>query len=271
MHSFACIRALGLATLKGGLRDRLIQSLLLAGLFFLLSTLVFSSFSMRQPLEVAINYSLATVQILAILVTLFLGLNLLSREIETRAGYLLMGQPISRTVYLLGKFYGLCLLNFLIVAFFGLCAALSLPLVKIGLTNAPSIAWGNFFVAQLGILGISLLLGAVTLLFTALATSAVLPFLMTVGVWFIGQSTEAVKNYLEAGLTAQPMPPALKWLVTVAYYLFPNLSLFDFKVYAIYGLTIPPLLAGYALIYGLVYMVILLLLAATLFQKRDMT
>jgi ABC-type transport system involved in multi-copper enzyme maturation permease subunit len=262
---------IGYYTFKGGLRDRLVQSLLLTGLFFLLSTLVFSSFSMRQPLEVAINYSLATVQILTILVTLFLGLNLLSREIESRAGYLVMGQPISRTAYLLGKFCGLCLLSLLVVSFLGLCAAGSLLLVKLGLKDTPAIAWGNFFVAHIGIWMISLLLGAVTLLFTALATSAVLPFLMTIGVWFIGQSTQAVKKYLEAGLGEQQMPQFLSWLVTGSYYCFPNLSLFDFKTYAIYGLALPPLAVGYAMAYGTIYTLILLVLAATLFQHRDMT
>jgi ABC-type transport system involved in multi-copper enzyme maturation permease subunit len=265
------ILTLGYYTFKGGLRDRLVQSLLFTGLFFLLTTLVFSSFSMRQPLEVAINYSLATVQILAILVTLFLGLNLLSREIESRAGYLVMGQPISRTVYLLGKFCGLCLLSLLVVAFLGFCAAGGLLLVKLGLKDTPAIAWDNLCIALLGILYICLLLGAVTLVFTALATSAVLPFLMTIGVWFIGQSTQAVKKYLEAGLGDQPLPPLLQWLVKASYYFFPNLSLFDFKVYAIYGLHIPLPQIGYAVAYGTVYTLILLVLAAALFQQRDMT
>ena len=269
-HLFA-IWAIGLATFKGGLRDRLIQSLLWAGLFFLLSTVVFSSFSMRQPLEVAINFSLATVQILTILITLFLGLNLLSREIETRAGYLIIGQPISRSTYLLGKFCGLCLLSLLVVIILGLCASGSLFLVKLGLQAPPPIVWGNLLVAHLGILEISLLLGAVTLLFTALATSAVLPFLMTIGVWFIGQNTQAVKNYLEAGLAEQPLPSFLTWLVKASYYLFPNLSLFDFKVYAIYGLNLLPQQISYALGYGMTYTLLLLLLATTLFQKRDMT
>ena len=271
MHALSAIWALGRVTLKGGLRDRLIQSLLLAGLFFLLSTLVFSNFSMRQPLEVAINYSLATVQILAILVTLFLGLNLLSREIESRAGYLVMGQPVSRSAYLLGKYCGLALLCLVVVGFLGLCAAGGIVLVRLGLAEAPAVAWANFSLALAGILAIALLLGAVTLLFTALATSAVLPFLMTIGVWFIGQSTQAVKNYLDAGLGGQKTPPLLGWLVTGSYYLFPNLSLFDFKAYAIYNLSLPLQQVAYALAYGALYILLLLLLATTLFRQRDMT
>ena len=269
MQSLSGIWAIGIATFKGGLRDRLIQSLLVAGLFFLISTVVFSSFSMRQPLEVAINYSLAIVQILTILITLFLGLNLLSREIETRAGHGVLSQPLSRAQYLLGKFSGLVLLCCVVVFFLALCAIGGVLLVKIG-EQEQVICWANFGVAILGILLISLLLGAVSLLFSALATSAILPFLATIAVWFIGQSTQAVKNYLDANLADQSLTPLVKAIITCAYYFFPNLSLLDFKVYAIYSLPIPASQACYALAYGLLYTAVLLCLATRLFQARDM-
>lgn len=271
MHSLSGIWAIGIATFKGGLRDRLIQSLLMAGLFFLISTVVFSSFSMRQTLEVAISYSLSTVQTLTILITLFLGLNLLSREIETRAGHGVLSQPISRTQYLLGKFLGLAQLCCVVVFFLALCAIVGILLVKIGGQESQPIHWANFTIAVSGILMISLLLGAVTLLFSAVATSAVLPFLATIAVWFVGQSTQAVKNYLDANLAGPSITPSLKAIITGAYYFFPNLSLLDFKVYAIYSLPLPAAQTSYALAYGLVYTAVLLAIAAGLFQTRDMS
>jgi ABC-type transport system involved in multi-copper enzyme maturation permease subunit len=270
MHSLASIWAIGIATFKGGLRDRLIQSLLLAGLFFLISTVVFSSFSMRQTVEVAINYSLATVQILTILITLFLGLNLLSREIETRAGHGVLSQPLSRTHYLLGKFSGLALLCCVVVFFLAICAMAGVLLVKVGGQEALPIHWENFVVAILGTWMMSLLLGAVTLLFSAIATSAVLPFLASIAVWCIGQNTQTVKNYLDANLADQSITPLLKTIITGAYYFFPNLGILDFKVYAIYSLPIPAGQVCYALVYGLVYTAILLCIATRIFQSRDM-
>ena len=270
MHSLSGIWAIGIATFKGGLRDRLIQSLLLTGLFFLISTVVFSSFSMRQTLEVAINYSLATVQLLTILITLFLGLNLLSREIETRAGHGVLSQPLSRAHYLLGKFSGLALLCCIVVFFLALCAIAGVLLVKFGGQEPQPIHWANFCLAILGILLMSLLLGAASLLFSAVATSAVLPFLMTIAIWFIGQSTQTVKNYLDANLADQSITPSLKAIITGAYYFFPNLSLLDFKVYAIYNLPIPTSQVCFALTYGLVYTAVLLAIATGLFQSRDM-
>jgi len=270
MNSFAGSWAIGLATFKGGMRDRLIQSLLMAGLLFLVSTVVFSSFSMRQTVEVAINYSLSTVQTLTILITLFLGLNLLAREIETRAGHGVLSQPISRTHYLLGKFAGLALLCLTVTAFLSLCAVAGILLVKLGSQDAQAVPWANFAIAVSGILMISLLLGAATLLFSAVATSAILPFLATIAIWFIGQSTQAVKNYLDADLAGQTATPALKAIITGAYYFFPNLSLLDFKVYAIYSLPVSAGQACYALAYGLAYTAVLLAVAGGIFKKRDL-
>lgn len=269
-HPLSAIWAIGMATFKGGLRDRLIQSLLMAGLCFLISTVVFSSFSMRQTLEVAINYGLAVVQTLAILITLFLGLNLLSREIETRAGHGILSQPLSRTQYLLGKFFGLALLCCVIVFFLAFCSVAGVLLVKIAGQEAQPICWGNFGVAIFGILLMSLLLGAAGLLFSSVATSATLPFLATIAVWFIGQSTQAVKNYLDAGLAGQSITPLVKTIITAVYYFFPNLSLLDFKVYAIYSLPLPPAQVGYALAYGLVYTAVLLCIATRIFEAKDM-
>lgn len=270
MRTLSGIWAIGIATFKGGLRDRLIQSLLLTGLFFLISTMVFSSFSMRQTLEVAINYSLATVQMLTILITLFLGLNLLSREIETRAGHGVLSQPMSRTHYLLGKFSGLALLCCVVIFFLTLCAIAGVLLVKFVGQEPQPIHWTNFGISLLGILLTSLLLGAATLLFSAVATSAFLPFLATIAVWFIGQSTQAVRNYIDANLADQSITPSLKAIITGAYYFFPNLSLLDFKVYAIYSLPLPVSQVCYALTYGLVYTAVLLSIATRLFQTRDM-
>ena len=270
MHACTAIWAIGIATMKGGLRDRLIQGLLLAGFFFLFSTMVFSGFSMRQPMEVAINYSLATVQILAVLITLFLGLHLLSKEIENRAGHGVLTQPLGRAAYVLGKFFGLTLLCCIVVAFLAVCACAGILLVQAGTQGAAPIPWEYFGLALVGILLISLLLGAASLLFCSVATSAILPFLATIALWVIGNSTQTVKNYLEANIADKAMTPQLKAIITGAYYVFPNLSLLDFKVYAIYGLPLAPAQVCFALTYGLAYTAVLLALATGLFQKRDM-
>ena len=269
MSTWKPVWALACVTFKGGIRDRLLQGLVLIGLFFLFSMGVFSSFSMRQPLEVAINFGLSIVQILATVMTVVLGLTLISREIESRAGYAILTQPISRGSYVLGKFFGLLALSFLAILSLGTCAGLGIWLTGIGLHEQAAISWLNIAISLLGSFLCCSILAAVTLLFTTLATSAILPFLLTLSVYVIGQSTQAVRHYIESGMSGQ-ISPLFKVPVMGAYYIFPNLSVFDFKAQAVYNLPPPTALLGYAFLYSAAYTAIVLLGAIILFNRRDM-
>lgn len=270
MSAWKPVWALAYVTFKGGIRDRLLQSLVIIGLFFLFSIGVFSSFSMRQPLEVAINFGLSIVQILVTVMTMVLGLTLISREIESMAGYAILTQPISRGSYILGKFFGLVALSFLSVLLLGICAGLGIWLIGIGLNEQASISWLNIIISLFGSFLCCSILAAVTLLFTTLATSAILPFLLTFSVYAIGQSAQAVRHYIESGMSGREISPFFKILVMGAYYIFPNLAVFDFKAQAIYNLPPPTALLGYAVLYSAVYTAIVLTCAIILFNRGDM-
>lgn len=261
---------LAVTTLKGGLRDRLLRGITILGLLFILSTAVFSSFSMRQTLEVAVNYSLSVVQIMTVLITLFLGLNLLSGEIESREGHPIIAQPIERYHYVLGKFGGLILLILLTMVILGVCSVAGVWITSIGMKNTPHIPWINFLIALVGIFLSCSIVGSVTLLFTSFATSAILPFLLTCAVYAIGQSTQPVKRFIESGMTTEYFSPVLKGAVKVAYYVFPNFGLFDFKVEAIYNLHPSIPLFGMSILYALIYIAVTLFVATMIFSQRDL-
>lgn len=263
--------AISVATFIDGYRDRLIQGLLIVGVFFVLSTAVFSSFSMRQPMEVAINYGLSVVQILATILTLFLGLNLISRELESKAGHPVLAQPISRGSYIIGKFMGLLMIVLVILIISGACAALGIWLTTLTLDTPGHVSWAGFIIALYGTFISCTVLGGLTVLFTSLSTSAILPFLLTCGVYAIGQSTQAAKRFIEAELAGVELTPLVKMIAKGAYYIFPNFALFDFKVQAIYDLPESATLLGIATVYGLTYLALTLFGAVILFEKRDLS
>ncbi len=261
---------ISLTTIKGGMRDRLYQGIGLLGIFLIFSTGIFSSFSMRQPLEVSINYSLSVVQIISVVVTIFLGLNLISSEIDSKAGYVIITQPISRTLYILGKFFGFAVLIGTTILLLGVFASLGVWLTSLGIQNAPNISWQNLVISLAGSFEACVVLGAIIILFTSFATSSILPFLLGCAVYAVGQSTQSVVRYIESGMAKNQFPPALKALVKGAYYVFPNFALFDFKVQAIYGLPHPTKLFAVSVAYALVYSALSLYVATVVFEKRDL-
>ena len=60
-------------------------------------------------------------------------------------------------------------------------------------------------------------------------------------------------------------------IVKLAYYLFPNLALFDLKATAAHGLAVELPRLGFSLIYGLGYVVAVLALAIILFKRKELT
>ena len=75
-----------------------------------------------------------------------------------------------------------------------------------------------------------------------------------------------VENPQTAGITVAPITVKL---VQAAYYIFPNLSLFDIKTQAAHGLTIPMTYVFWTLCYGIVYICLVIIFAAFLFRKKE--
>ena len=59
------------------------------------------------------------------------------------------------------------------------------------------------------------------------------------------------------------------WIVTGIHYLLPNLEKFDVKHLVVYNMAIEPAYVGGAVLYGLLYIVFLIGLAAAIFERRD--
>jgi Cu-processing system permease protein len=265
------IIVLAITTFKGGVRDRLLQGLILVGLLLIASTAVFSSFSMRQPVEVAINYGLSVIHILSIIMTLFFGLNLISRELDSKENHFVLTQPIPRSSYILGKYGGFFLNILAIITILGLFCIIGLLLMTAGAKGSIPFPWVKFLAALLGILISCAILGAVILLFTSVATSSIFPFLMSCAIYAIGENTQTVRRYIASGMVGKDFPPVFRLLTDIIYYLFPNFALFDFKAYAIYGLPLSGKLLLVSIAYGTMYAAVCLFFAVILFERRDIS
>src|SRR5512147_2633812 len=93
-------------TFKGIFRDRIFKGIAICSFFFLLIPSV-TSLSMRQVTELSINLSLSLISFMLLLLSVFLGGTSLWKDMERRYSYSVLGLPVSRTSYLLGKFFGI--------------------------------------------------------------------------------------------------------------------------------------------------------------------
>ena len=71
---------------------------MVVGLLLLLTTPVVALFSMRQVLALATSYSLSIISLMGLLLTLFLAMSLLAKDLEQGHVYTVCSLPISRSL-----------------------------------------------------------------------------------------------------------------------------------------------------------------------------
>lgn len=257
-------------TLKWALRDRIFHAVLGVSLALFLLVPTFSLFSMRQVQELAITLSLSAVSAILLLLSVLLGAFSVWRDIEKRYTASVLGMPISRTAYLLGKFFGIVLILACCGLFLG---GISSLVVKIAVAQYPSdsaVHWLNVAMAIFFFTLKYILLAALAILFSSFSTSFFLPVVGTVSVYLAGSASQDVVEYI-SGDYGRTVSPLFKLLIKSLYYLLPNFSAFNLNVQAIYGLPLSGNSLGFTFLYFLMYTAIVLYLATWVFSRRDMT
>jgi len=255
-------------TLKGIVRDRILQGILATGLVFLAVPAV-STLSMRQVTELALTLSLSLVSFILLLLAIFLGGISLWRDVERRYTHSVLSFPRSRARYLLERFAG--------IALFLLGTAVLLGILTVGVvlfvshTYPPDrpVSWVAVFTA-LGFDAFKcLLLVAFAVFFSSVSTSFFLPVFGTIALYLVGGASQQVYDYAISP-AGQSLPPLVQVLAKALYYILPNLSAFDLKVHAIYALPLEFTSLVLTLGYGVLYMAFVLIAAAAVYSRRQL-
>lgn len=262
---------IALITFKEGIRNRAIYGISILALLLLSANQVVCGMIMREIDKVAVDMALGTVSFTGLLVVLFVGINLLAKDLDKRTIYMILARPVSRVQYILGKFFGLVLLILFTMVILACFAFISIFLVKSGYPDFfQNFSWALVLLAiAFSTLGL-LLLSALSFLFASFSSTSFITFILTVVTYLIGHSISDVKALVEspneAGITVSDLTVKI---VKVAYYLFPNLSLFDLKTQAAHALQIPLSYIFWTTSYGLFYTALAIGFAALLFRRRE--
>lgn len=255
-------------TLKGVFRDRTFQGIALPALLLLFIPAV-SSLSMRQVTELSITLSLSLMSFVLLLLALFLGGVSLWKDIERKYSYSVLGLPIKRSEYLLGKFAGIAVFLLIVALLLWVVTSLVVFYASGLYPSERPVAWGNIFLAVFFDLLKYMLLVAIAFLFSTVSTSFFLPIFGTISIFLVGSATQEAYDFIHTP-TGQKLPELTKIVAKVLYYVLPNFSAFDLKINAIYGIAI----AGKGLLltagYFMVYCAIVLFLAITIFSRREL-
>jgi ABC-type transport system involved in multi-copper enzyme maturation permease subunit len=241
------------------IRDRILY---LIGLFAVLMTLaatLLPEVAAGTEDKIILDVGLAAINLLALMVTIFVGTGLINKEIEKKTVLVLISKPISRFEFILGKHLGLTAVMAVLIT------ALTAVFMALLLIKGIGFPLGSLLVAIAFMLLEMVLLTAVALLFGVL-TSSLLATLLTFAVYLVGHLSQDIIKFGQL-TDSENFQRIAKGL----YLVLPDLERLNFKNEAIYGMALLPGVGDLLInvLYALIYTVLLIALATNILARRQ--
>jgi ABC-type transport system involved in multi-copper enzyme maturation permease subunit len=244
-------------TFREAIRDKVLYNLVFFALLVMGASVVIGNMTLGESVKIIMDLSLAAMEIFGLLIAIFVGIGLVHKEIQRRTISMLLAKPIARRSFVVGKYLGLMLVIALNVA------VMTAVLVLLLALYSPGAIYGGLFVAVLLILVELMVVTAVAVLFSTFSTPT-LSAMLTLGVWVIGRFSSDLAEF-----AAKSESAAQRAALLGVHYLLPNLEKFDVKHLVVYQMALEPAYVGSALVYGALYILFLIALAAVIFERRD--
>jgi len=250
------LMAIATNTFRESMRDRVLFSILFFALLVLATSVMVKEITIGDQEKIVRSVALAAIRVSSAVVSVFLGIGLVYKEIERKTIYTIASKPTPRWLFILGKYLGLM---GVIVAQLGLMAGLYVALM----TTQQGFPGASVFLSW-GMLTLEMaLLTAWAILFSSYS-SPVVATLFTMGVLVLGHLADDLRSYgqMAESETTQRIAELLYWAL-------PNFSVFNVHDLAVHHLPIPGSQLLGATIYGLAYTAAVLAGAMWIFQRRD--
>jgi ABC-type transport system involved in multi-copper enzyme maturation permease subunit len=246
-------------TFREAVRDRVLYNLIAFALLMSGAAVLVGQISIDIERLVVINLGLTAVSLFGMVIAIFIGIGLVSKEIEKRTLYTMLSRPVRRWEFIVGKFCGLAgtlVVNTLLMAI-GVFAALLYVSQHFQAADTWVLVALYFIILQFFIIT------ALALLFSSFSTplmSAVFAFSLFV----IGSFAEDLRGFaaMTHGLT--------RWLATGAAYLVPNLSALNVISSVAHQQPVSGQLVLYNTAYALIYTTMALCGAVLIFERRNL-
>src|SRR5437899_10513523 len=94
-------------TFREAVRDRVLYNLIAIALLMSGAAILVGQISIDIKRLVVINLGLTAVSLFGVVIAIFIGIGLVSKEIERRTLYTVLSRPVRRWEFIVGKFFGL--------------------------------------------------------------------------------------------------------------------------------------------------------------------
>jgi Cu-processing system permease protein len=246
-------------TFREAVRDRVLYNLVFFAMLLVGAALLFGQISIGIQRIILINLGLTAISLFGVMIAIFIGIGLVSKEMEKRTLYTILSRPVRRWEFIAGKFGGLAwtlaVNTFLMAAgFFAALLYLSHGFTREDL----ALLWAIYFIVLE-----FLVVTALALLFSTFS-SPVLSAVMTLALFVIGTFGDDLRDF------AAMSQGATRWLVRAAAHLLPNFASLNVIAWVAHGQPVAGSLILYNTVYALLYSGAALCGAILVFEYRNL-
>jgi len=247
-------------TFREAVRDRVLYNLVFFALLMMGAAILVGQISIGIEESVIVSLGLTAISVIGIFIAVFIGVGLVSKEMDKRTLYALLAKPVERWQFLLGKFAGLVVTLTVNTAAMTVGLYLALAMVKHPLTRSD---WYLVVAVYLILLKLALIV-ALAMLFSCF-TSPFLAILFTVGLYIAGLFAQELRT-----MRAVTIAPSTMKMFRGISYLLPNFENFNVMGAVAHGRDVPGTLVLQNTAYAVLYGAMVMAAAAMIFSRKNL-
>jgi len=238
-------------------RDKIYLSIFIGASLLILSTLILNEMVVGEKIKATKDLGLSVLNVFSLFIIIFLGINLISRDISQKTLYFLFAKPIKKSNYLKGGYLSIML---------SLIIGIIMLIIVIALISfLQNDMWlSGLFIAGYFTFLEMLIMIAFAVLF-AVSTSPQLAMFLTLLMYVIGHSIEKAMLIVDKSNNI-----VLKYFIKFLYPILPNLEFFNKKTSIIYNFDISFKYYCQSTLYAFAYSIIIFYIAILIFNRREL-
>ena len=260
---------IALNVFRESVRDKVLYNLVAFAVLLMGASYLIGQLTAAQDVKIIKDLGLAATSIFGLFIAIFIGIGLVSKEVERKSIYALVAKPIERYQIVLGKYAGLVLTLMVNLAI--MTVALYLVLAAMRGIEGPDVVQGleaplldPAMLKAVALTFVELAIVTAIALFFSTFSTPLLSAALTFGLFVAGRFSEDLRSFNQVVDS-----PAAAALARGVYWILPHLAPFDVRAQVVHGQAVSLGYMALASAYGIVYIAILLLLSTVIFARRD--
>lgn len=238
-------------------KSKILINVIFLSVAIALVSYVLSEFTHGVPSKISLDIGFGLASISSVGIAIFLGVQLLSLEMDSRTIYMIISRPVSRVSFYIGKMLGMS--AFLLINTFLVCMVALSVYLKL---NGP---WTELFIITILSIALEAILTLFVVVGLSLVVNNVISVVTTIALYVVGHGIEDAKN-----ITYVIRRPWLEEALKIYAKIMPNFSQINLKRYLLYSMDLYPNSWGWSLLYATFYILLIAFVSILILRNKNL-